>query len=90
MLVNVSHLKWKKAIKTERVCKEKNLPWLFGVDRKLCPSGSLFGVTDAEQWPLGQFSIHTKTVMIDSYILTWDQSGVQTYCSEWVGLAGHI
>ena len=31
-----------------------------------------------------------QTVMIDSYILTWDQSGVQTYCSEWVGLAGHI
>ena len=27
MLVNVSHLKWQKAIKTERVCKEKNLPW---------------------------------------------------------------
>ena len=54
MLVNVSHLKWQKAIKTERVCKEKNLPWLFGVDRKLCPSGSLFGITDAEQWPLGQ------------------------------------
>ena len=24
--------------------------------------------------------------MIDSYILTWDQNGVKTYCSEWVGL----
>ena len=54
MLVNVCHLKWQEAIKTERVCKEKNLPWLFGVDRKLCPSRSLFGITDAEQSPLGQ------------------------------------
>ena len=26
MLVNVSHLKRQKAIKNERVCKEKNLP----------------------------------------------------------------
>ena len=71
---------------------EKNLPWLFGVDRKLCPSGSLFGITFAEQWPLGQsfLSNSNQTVMIDSYILTWDQSGVQTYCSEWVVLAGHI
>ena len=41
------------------VCKEKNVPWLFGVDRKLCPSGSLFGITFAEQWPLGQSFLST-------------------------------
>ena len=25
--------------------QEKNLSWLFGPDRKICPSGSLFGIT---------------------------------------------
>ena len=55
MLVNISHLKWSKAIKTGRVCKKKNQPWLFGVDRKICPSGqdhcsaSLGKPRDAEQ-----------------------------------------
>ena len=27
------------------VCKKKNLSWLFGVDRKIRPSGSLFSIT---------------------------------------------
>ena len=29
----------------QKVCKKKNLSWLFGADRKTCPSGSLFGIT---------------------------------------------
>ena len=29
----------------QNVCKIKNLSWLFGVNRKLRPSGSLFGIT---------------------------------------------
>ena len=28
----------------QKVCKKKNLSWLFGTDRKICPSGSLFGI----------------------------------------------
>ena len=29
----------------QRVCKKKNLSWFFGVDKKIRPSGSLFGIT---------------------------------------------
>ena len=29
----------------QKVCEEKNLSWLFGVDRKVHPSESLFGIT---------------------------------------------
>ena len=29
----------------QKVCKKKNLSWLFGADRKIRPSGSLFGIT---------------------------------------------
>ena len=29
----------------QKVCKKKNLPWFFGADREICPSGSLFGIT---------------------------------------------
>ena len=29
----------------QKVCKKKNLPWLFGADRKKFPSESLFGIT---------------------------------------------
>ena len=28
-----------------KVCKEKNLSWFFGADRKIRPSGSLLGIT---------------------------------------------
>ena len=27
-----------------KVCKKKNLSWLFGVDRKIRPLGSMFGI----------------------------------------------
>ena len=29
----------------QKVCKKKNLSWLFGADRNIRPSGSLFGIT---------------------------------------------
>ena len=29
----------------QKVCKKKYLALLFGEDRKICPSGSLFGIT---------------------------------------------
>ena len=29
----------------QRICKKKNLSWLFGADRNIRPSGSLFGIT---------------------------------------------
>ena len=29
----------------QNICKKKNPSWLFGVDRKICPSGSLFCIT---------------------------------------------
>ena len=29
----------------QKVCKKKNLSWFFGADRKICPLGSLFGIT---------------------------------------------
>ena len=28
-----------------KVCKKKNLSWFVGADRKICPSGSLLGIT---------------------------------------------
>ena len=50
----------------QRVCKKKNLSWLFGVDRKIRPSWSLFGITRRSlvmpnSNPRGtNFSIHTS------------------------------
>ena len=35
----------KSNARDQKLCKEKNLSWLFGADRKICPSGSLFGIT---------------------------------------------
>ena len=29
----------------QKVCKKKNLSWLFGTDRKIRPPGSLFGIS---------------------------------------------
>ena len=55
----------------QKVCKKKNLSWLFGADRKICPSGSLFGLTrqsrDAKQWPSDGFFYPHLTPMKDSY-----------------------
>ena len=35
----------KSNIGDQKVCKKMNLSWLFGVYRKIRPSGSLFGIT---------------------------------------------
>ena len=49
----------------QKVCKKKNLSWLFGVNTKLCPFESLFGnswqsrvIPNSEPWT--DFSIHTS------------------------------
>ena len=50
-----------------KVCKKKNQSWLFGAYRKIRPSGSLFGITQAKQWPSGGFFYPHLTLMKDSY-----------------------
>ena len=49
----------------QKACKKKNLSWLFGVDRKIRPLGSLFGITRLSlvmlnSDPRTEFSIHTS------------------------------
>ena len=54
----------------QKVCKEKNRSWLFGVDRKIRPSGSLASLgkaRDAKQWPSEGFFYPHLTPMKDSY-----------------------
>ena len=36
--------------RNEKVCKKKNLPWVWGIDRKFCPSGSQSGITRQDSW----------------------------------------
>ena len=56
----------------QKVCKKKNLSWLFGTDRKIRPSGSLFGITRlCKQWPSDGFFYLHHTTMKDSYILAY-------------------
>ena len=38
-------LRWKSNVMNQKVCKKKYLPWMYGVVRKICLSGSLFGIT---------------------------------------------
>ena len=57
----------------QNVYKKKNLSWLFGADRKICPSGSLSGITPhslvmPNSDPRTDFSIRTSLVK-DSYNL---------------------
>ena len=49
----------------QTVCKEKNLSWLFGADRKVRPSGSLFRMTQQSL----RFFYPNLTPMKDSYIV---------------------
>ena len=49
----------------QKVCKKKNLSWLFGADRKICPRVTVWHhkavPSDAKQWSRGtDFSIHTS------------------------------
>ena len=50
----------------QKVCKKKNLSWLFDVDRKICP---LAEPRDAKQWPLDGFFYPHLTPMKGSYNL---------------------
>ena len=55
-----------------KVCKKKNLSWLSGADRKIRPSGSLFGITPASLMmpnsdPRADFFYPHLTSMKDSY-----------------------
>ena len=48
----------------QKVCKKKNLSWLFGAVIKICPPGSLFAITRQSLMmpnndPRTGFSIHT-------------------------------
>ena len=58
----------------QRVCKKKNLSWLFCADIKIRPSGSLFGITRhslvmPNSDPLMDFFYPHLTPIKDSYIL---------------------
>ena len=59
------------------VCKKKYLSWVYGVDRKICHSGSLFGITRQASWCrsvtlVTDFSIHTiHTWKILIFLWTW-------------------
>ena len=58
----------------QKVCKKKNLSWLFGVDRKIHPSGSQFSITRhslvmPNSDPQMFFFYLHLTLMKDSYIL---------------------
>ena len=59
----------------QKVCMKKNLSWLFGVDRKIWTSGSLWHHSakpcDAKQWPSDRFFYLHLTHMKDSYILAY-------------------
>ena len=51
--------------KKKKVCKKKNLSWLFDADRKIVPSGALFGITRQSLMmpnsdPPTDFSVHTS------------------------------
>ena len=49
----------------QKECKKKNLSWFFGADRKIRPSGSLFGITPQSlvmpnSDPRADFSVSTS------------------------------
>ena len=44
----------------QMICKKKNLSWLFGADRKIRPSGTLFGLVMPNSDPRTDFSIRTS------------------------------
>ena len=57
-------LLWKSNVVNQTVCKKIYLSWVYGVDRKICHSGSLFGITRQASWCrsvtlVTYFSIHT-------------------------------
>ena len=55
---------WKSNLVSQKVCKKKYLSWVYGVDRKIRHSRSLFGITRQASWCrsvtlVTDFSIHT-------------------------------
>ena len=56
--------KLKSNARDQNLCKKKKLSWLFGADRKIHPSGSLFGITRHSRMPNSDpridFSIRTS------------------------------
>ena len=50
----------------QKVCKKKYLSWVYGLDRKICHSGSLFGISD----PRDRFFYLHHAPMKDTYNLT--------------------
>ena len=48
----------------QKVCKKKYLSWVYGEDRKICHSGSLFGITRQASW------WRSVTLVTDISILT--------------------
>ena len=55
---------WKSNVVNQNVCKKKYLSWVYGVNRKICHSGSLFAITRQASWCrsvtfMTYFSIHT-------------------------------
>ena len=80
----------------QKVCKKKYLSWVYGVGRKICHSGSLFGITRQASWCrsvtlVTDFSIHTIYPWKILIILTLGQQyqtepdtpyGIETR-SEW-------
>ena len=66
-------LKVIKSNENKKGSNTKNLSWVFGVDKKNCPSGSLFCITRQAsrrnfQWPLGQMFLSPPNTP-DSYSL---------------------
>ena len=50
------------------ICKKKYLSWVYGVDRKICHSGSLFGIMPISD-PRERFFYPHHTPMKDTYSL---------------------
>ena len=63
-------LHYRKNLRSETEgVKEKNLSWVWGVDRKIRPSRSHSGITKQASDPRDEFFYLPLTQMIDSYIL---------------------
>ena len=57
-------LHWKTNVVNQKVCKKKYLSWMYGAVRKICHSGSLYGITRQASWCRSvnlviDFSVHT-------------------------------
>ena len=68
----------------QKVCKKKYLSWVYGVDRKICNSGSLFGITRQASWcrsvtlvtDFSIHTIHTWKILIVSHVADRSMIGI--------------